>query len=533
MQLSNISSNLPKTSQPEFALAFTLFTSFMSMGGIVWGTLCVFFELYPQSVIPYGYTILSGFNIWFWKSKEKFQIVRALQMSMSVLLPFLFQMILGGYEASGVVMLWSVLALIACITFHKTDGVLAWLTIFVLLVIVTVKLDVRFISFMPASLNSQSVQQTLLTLNIVIISAMLFFLGRYFIGEQRKALEQIRVKNKALKVSEQEKEVAYQEVLASEEEIRQNAEELRAINEELLDTKSELESALQREGEAKLELEQSKDSEIAKKNEKIMSSLRYAERIQRALLPSADILKNYLPDSFLLLMPRDVVSGDFYWFQEIRTPDKKIKVIVAAADCTGHGVPAAFMSIMGHDALNTIVKINQITEPHYILDEMNSLIITKLYQEDQKTQIKDGMDIAICTLTFCNEAISGEYSCEKIEFAGAKNPLVYIQDKKINFIKGTRKAVGGEQRSKSEFIKHEINVTKDTVLYMFSDGYQDQFGGPRQEKFLSKRFRQLLYSIHKEPMETQQKMLNDVMQGWMQQSNQSQMDDILVMGIKI
>lgn len=327
--------------------------------------------------------------------------------------------------------------------------------------------------------------------------------------------------------------MAYQEVLASEEEIRQNAEELRATNEELLDTKNELEGALAREENAKAELEKSKDSEIATKNKKIMSSLRYAERIQRALLPSTDILKNYLPNSFLFLKPRDVVSGDFYWFQEIRERQNEFKVIVAAADCTGHGVPAAFMSIMGHDALNTIVKINKITEPHHILDEMNSLIITKLYQEDKDTQIKDGMDASICTFSFIVDPDTKEYKCKKIEYAGAKNPIVYIHNGNVEIIKGTRRAIGGEQRSKHEFTKHEIPLEGGVTLYLFSDGYQDQFGGPRQEKFLSKRFRQLLFSIHKEPMEIQQNMIDDVMQKWMNQSSQSQMDDMLVLGIKV
>ncbi len=476
MQIEFIASKLPSTSPKEFGLPFALFTILMLVGGIVWGTLCIFFELYPQAIIPYGYTLLSAFNFWYWQAKENFKAVRVLQVSMSILLPFLFQIALGGYAASGTVMLWAVLALIACITFHKTKGVLVWLFLFAILVIITVVYDAEFIKITPDSLRSQGVQQILLIINVVIISSMIFFLGRYFIGLQRKAIIEVNEINDALKESEQAKEMAYQEVLASEEELRQNTEELRATNNELLNTKSELESAIERVAQAKIELEKSKDSEITKKSEKIMSSLRYAERIQRALLPSTEILKSYLPESFLFLLPRDIVSGDFYWFQDVVTSGNEIKLIVAAADCTGHGVPAAFMSIMGHDALNTIVKINKVTSPELILDQMNNLIVTKLHQGEKEQQIKDGMDVAICTLTFSKDDNAEKYACTKVEYAGAKTPLVYIKNGKIDHIKATRKAIGGEQRSKHKFTKHKIPVEGGITLYLFSDGYQDQFG---------------------------------------------------------
>ncbi len=532
--LSSITRKLPATQPAEFSVAFFAFTAFMGLGGVVWGGLSIYFGLFTAAIIPFGYVVASALNLTLWRWKGNFAIARLLQVAFSILLPFLFQAMLGGYQASGAVMLWALLALIACLTFYDNLFVLVWFFFFVGLVLVSVFYEAEQTALRPDALESTIVQQVLLVVNISMVSMTLFFLGNYFIGLQRNTLQEVRLKNIALKRSEAEKEMAYQEILASEEELRQNAEELRAINEELLNTKNELEEALQREAQAKVELGKAKDSEIAQKNQKIMSSLHYAERIQRALLPSKSILNKYFPENFIYLQPRDIVSGDFYWFQEVEGETaEEVTLVIAAADCTGHGVPAAFMSVMGHNALNNTVRVHKITEPDKILESLNEIFIERLQTEKEGRVIRDGMDIAVCTVQLAYE--SGTWCCKALSFAGAKNGLLLITPNgKIHQIKGTRKPIGADARNKyKQYKPHALICEKGAMIYLFSDGFQDQFGGPRQEKFLGKRFRQLLYSIHQESPETQQELLAQVMKQWRAQSNQPQMDDILVMGIKI
>lgn len=263
----------------------------------------------------------------------------------------------------------------------------------------------------------------------------------------------------------------------------------------------------------------SANKEIEKQNKNIKSSINYAKRIQEAMLPKPDQQKNLLGDSFILFKPRDSVSGDFYWMTEIKNwynPD----VVFAAADCTGHGVPGAFMSLIGINSLNGIIT-RGIAEPDLILHELDSEIRNALQQE--VTGNNDGMDIALCI-----------YRKEKniIEYSGAKNPLVYVQNNELFQIKGDVHSIGG-QKSKKEFNykKHTVLIDQPTTLYMFSDGYRDQFGGEQGGKFMSKKFNQLLLEIHHLPLNEQMEILNKTFEDWKGKGPQT--DDVLVMGIKL
>lgn len=263
------------------------------------------------------------------------------------------------------------------------------------------------------------------------------------------------------------------------------------------------------------------NKEINRQNQNIQSSIQYAKRIQEAMFHQSDLSKHHLPDSFVLFKPRDVVSGDFYWVSEIKSwydPD----VVFAAVDCTGHGIPGAFMSMIGMNALNMIIG-QGIAEPDQILQSLDTEIRTALQQE--KTGNKDGMDVALCI-----------YRKEKsvLEFSGAKNPLIYIQNKELTKVRGDIHAIGGSMRSRkndSSFKKHVIPIDQPTTVYIFSDGYQDQFGGEKNMKFMSKKFQQLLLKIHELPMEEQQKVLNETIEAW--KGEQKQTDDILVIGIRL
>lgn len=260
--------------------------------------------------------------------------------------------------------------------------------------------------------------------------------------------------------------------------------------------------------------------EIEVKNKHITDSIRYAKRIQNAILPPDSYVKQLLPNSFILYKPKDIVSGDFYWMTK-----KNNLVIYAAVDCTGHGVPGAFMSIVGNNQLNYAVDVKKARSASQILDYLNEGVVETLREKGSinVSGVKDGMDLALCVIDLKNM---------KAEFAGANNPLCLVRNNEMIQIKGNRQAIGGNfDGDLPKFTNHEIDLQKGDILYTFSDGYPDQFGGHDGRKFMLKRFRELLLKIHSHPIEEQGKMLEDILEEW--RGREEQVDDILVMGIKI
>ncbi len=257
---------------------------------------------------------------------------------------------------------------------------------------------------------------------------------------------------------------------------------------------------------------------LQSKNKDITDSINYAKRIQHALLPPLSILKNTF-ESFVLFLPRDIVSGDFYWFTE-----KKDKIIIAAIDCTGHGVPGAFMSIIAETHLDRIINVMGVMSPAAILEELDKAVRKTLRQNE--TQSRDGMDMSICIIDKENK---------EVVFGGAKNPLIYIQNGKVNQIKGSARGIGGYStrhlKKIPAFEEHKIQINQPTSFYMFSDGYQDQFGGKHDGKFMKKRFRQVLKDIHREEMKTQKQLLESGFMRW--KGKRQQIDDVLVIGFKL
>ncbi len=274
--------------------------------------------------------------------------------------------------------------------------------------------------------------------------------------------------------------------------------------------------------------------EILRKSGHIESSLNYAKRIQTATLPKIEDLRRVL-DCFVFYKPRDIVSGDFYWYVDLKPKpvyekmteahDAKptfkglsnSKIVLAAVDCTGHGVPGAFMSMLGEQMLEKIVVETQVTEPGLVLDMLHRDIRKTLRQE--QTNNRDGMDIALCVL---------DTQAGKLWFAGAKNPIYYIQNNELHTLKGDKMSIGG--RGEMRYATHEVLIDQPTVFYLFSDGFKDQFGGEQGRKFGPVRFRDLLLSIHKLPMEVQKQRLNDTFMQWMEQAHERQTDDVLVVG---
>ena len=275
-------------------------------------------------------------------------------------------------------------------------------------------------------------------------------------------------------------------------------------------------------------------AEIEHQNLDITSSINYAARIQKAMLPGTDFLQKHFSDSFVYFYPREIVSGDFYWFSEVkkqRPPslfrrkdqhlDDESKLITAVIDCTGHGVPGSFMSMLGDALLNQIVNFQKITQPDIILNELNKLVIATLQQDT--SQNNDGMDAAICTI---------DKAAGTLQFAGAKSPLLYIQNNEMHKINGDLKFIGGIQKGENiNFTCHQIDITTPTSFYIYSDGYQDQFGGKNGRKFMAKRLREMIAENSQLPFEKQKQILFDTFQEW--KKDYIQMDDTTIIGIKI
>ena len=246
----------------------------------------------------------------------------------------------------------------------------------------------------------------------------------------------------------------------------------------------------------------------------ITASITYAKRIQSAILPPISLIHLHLPQSFVLFKPRDIVSGDFYWF----APLSEQHLVIAAVDCTGHGVPGAFMSMIGDSLLNQIVDEKNIISPDNILHELHKGIKQSLQKGEHNA--KDGMDISICVV---------DKMAKTIEFAAAMNPICVLQNGELREIKADKRAIGGQETNDFVFTKHTIDITIPTTIYMYSDGYQDQFGGKDNKKFMVKRFRNLLFDIHHKPMPEQEQILNTTIMTWMGEEHK-QIDDILVIG---
>lgn len=258
--------------------------------------------------------------------------------------------------------------------------------------------------------------------------------------------------------------------------------------------------------------------ELEEKNRDILSSIQYAKRIQEAILPPLDIIYEHFPNAFVLFLPKDIVSGDFYWFAE-----KNGKKIIAAVDCTGHGVPGAFMSMIGHNLLNQIVIENNVTDAAGILNQLNDAIVSALKQDaGSKQESRDGMDIALCVVDAKNNIV---------QFAGAYRPLYLIRNNTLEKMDGNKFPIGGIKTVEDKtFTAEELHIQKGDTLYLFSDGFADQFGGKEGKKFMMKRFRELLLDINHLSMRGQSRKLEESLKQW--QGTQEQVDDILVIGIQ-
>jgi len=260
-----------------------------------------------------------------------------------------------------------------------------------------------------------------------------------------------------------------------------------------------------------------KNEEITRKNEQITGSVRYAERIQKALFPPNEIIKNIFPESFIFFKPRDIVSGDFYWISKTAN-----KTVVAAVDCTGHGIPGAFMSVLGIKLLEEIVSKTGIQAANEILNQLRVNVIKSFHQHEMSKQTKDGMDIALVVIDKENMTL---------EYSGAYNPLILIREGKQTIYKADRQPVGFHEKYTAPFTNNIIRIQKDDRIYLSSDGYIDQFGGANGKKFMINTFSQMLAESSYFPMTEQLNIIEKTFDEW--KGPLDQLDDVLVFGIKI
>ncbi len=266
------------------------------------------------------------------------------------------------------------------------------------------------------------------------------------------------------------------------------------------------------------EISRQKDM-LSLRNKNIEDSLNYAQRIQKAMLTTPKQFRSILPNSFILHKPKDIVSGDFYWISE-----QDDKIFVAAADCTGHGVPGAFMSLISFELFRKIIKTLHIYNPAEILNTVNNNF-EEIFGNIEDITIRDGMDLSFCVL---------DKSMEKLEFSGAFNPLYIVRDNNLIELKSDHFSIGADIESDSPpkiFTNHTFKLKPNDVIYMFSDGYADQFGGPEGKKYKYRRFRHLLLNIHQLPIDKQKIFIDENIEEW--RGNNEQVDDILVIGILI
>jgi ligand-binding sensor domain-containing protein/serine phosphatase RsbU (regulator of sigma subunit) len=265
-----------------------------------------------------------------------------------------------------------------------------------------------------------------------------------------------------------------------------------------------------------------KNNELAEKNKDITDSIRYAKRIQETLMPSIKEVRKELPDSFIMYRPKDIVSGDFIFLRALTRNDEKI-VQIAAIDCTGHGVPGAFMSIVAHNMLASAVEVDSQSSPAEILDRLNKGMSERMHKSVVEYRIKDGMDIAFCTINL---------STMIMEFSGAYNPVYVVRNKIISEYKGDKVSIGSYFENKDKkYTNSRIELQQNDSIYLFSDGYVDQFGGPTGKKYKSNQLKQFLVTIQHLDMEDQRESLEKNIESW--RGNLEQVDDILMLGIRI
>jgi serine phosphatase RsbU (regulator of sigma subunit) len=477
-----------------------------------WGALLVIF-LFPLSTIPELPVEKSNINIWYafrYGPSVIVGIVFLLHQKFKFNHELLFEIIAFCLFTSAAYMVdcsdWMTY-MISMITVFITSAVLVILRpfYFVINFFVVFLIQILVHSFYcDAGILDYFLMKGVNILIVVGIAAFSMASFRYYIMKNN-FMHRVALQEAHFELQERN-----QSLIKAQKDLRFKSDQVSEQNEELKMQKEEILS--------QRDAMQSQKEFIEKQNRDIIGSIRYAQRIQSAMLPTDSFIKNMLPDSFVLFYPRDIVSGDFYWAAEVEG-----KKIIAAIDCTGHGVPGAFMSLVGDTNMNQIVLQEGVMNPAEILNKLHDGVNSYLKQSENENQ--DGMDAAIIIIDEKNKTI---------QFAGAKNPLVIIdENQKIEVVRGDNMSIGGKRRIEIEsgFNTHSIEYNSQHTYYIFSDGYQDQFGGPNDKKFMVRKLRALLKEVSVRDMNDQHFLLKKRFEDW--KAGYSQTDDVLLIGFRV
>jgi serine phosphatase RsbU (regulator of sigma subunit) len=399
----------------------------------------------------------------------------------------------------------------------------------------------------------------IISLLLVLFLLIVLFIKQksklFELNEQIQKLELILINNQKrgdefekrrelfeIKITEFEKDKLT--VTSEKEKLAEKNKRMWAMNEAVYKEKKKVDEELEKLNDEKAKLEQAKNKlddkvkklwatstavhkekerinilkqEIERKHQEIVDSVTYAQRIQEAILPARTEIDQVVPLNLIMFKPRDIVSGDFYWFSQ-----KGEERILACVDCTGHGVPGAFMSMIGNTLLNQIVNERDIIQPNLILNELNKEITNALKQDVAGSDSRDGMDISI---------ISVNYKNNQLQYAGANRPLYFIRENELIETKANKVAIGGHmQEEEKTFTNHVFNLQQHDTIYLSTDGYADQFN-PSDKKLMTKRFKEILLSIQHLTMLEQEHYLAQFIDEW--RGIMEQTDDILVVGVRV
>ena len=441
--------------------------SLMSLGGLLWGTILLALGLNIHSCIPYGYIVITFINLLYFHYSKKFNLARNIQILASMLLPFALQWSLGGYLSSGVVMLWSILSLYGANILKKGKGDVRWFLIFIGFCSFSFWLDPYIEHFQPASFTNR-ISALLSFINVSCITSIIFFLSKTYVKK----------------------------------------------NKDLLDNNGRLRNIQKKMALQSKKLEQN-NHELLRYQRRINESINAAKTIQQAFLPDYLTLDSAFEEFFILFRPKDIVSGDFYWMHKIES-----KIIFIEADCTGHGVPGAFMTVIGNTVFNQIVKIEKEYDPASIMYKVDNSLKSILQQDI--SQNRDGMDLSILV-------IEEKRDCLEIEFGGSYQRLDYVVNNKLKTLKGSRKRIGGLENPKKEFETNRILLPKEAILYLYSDGLIDQ-NNPNGKRYGSESFKKLLEKVGSLPLKEQKEEIINSLEN--HQQGTEQRDDITLIGLK-
>lgn len=463
-------------------------------------------------------TIFFGllFNMNFLNLRENSQVLFKICIALLPLPAIIFFLNLRGHNLEAIMfsqvtlLLVAVFFIISAVIIYRKGYkpakfyVVAWSSVVASIFVLILK-DVNVLPYSVFTINSLQIGVTfeVLLLSLAVADKINLY-KKEKEAAQKLAFESLKEKEMLIR---EQNQILERKVEERTREISEKNQELHTQNEEIM-------------AQAEAILEKSYELEGALNN--ITASLQYAKRIQNAILGNIDFITSRFNDAFILFYPRDIVSGDFYWFTE----KGNIKIIIAA-DCTGHGVPGAFMTVMGNDFLNDIILNKNILDPSEILEELDQMIVATVQKQNSgSTPTKDGMDISV--LVFDDDA-------KTVSFSGAKNPLYMVRNNEMEVIKASKYSIGSTLVSKADvlvkkFETHTIQLMRGDQFYILSDGYQDQFGGDDNRKFLTKRLRELLHELSVLPMAQQKEKLDQIFAEWKGGVNQT--DDVLVIGVR-